>query len=232
MNKKNVMISIMLMLSLMESVCANDARAIRKDLQEKYAQGLLNECQLMEDGLTFAEVLDRDIKIIEDHKTVLNWRIDGYKHVFARSVVPFIKGLGAVIFGTVSAGTGLFAVGGTTWSNNVWNGQEDFRIKITDFVVKTGSSWGFLNSNQVAKYNLEKCEVISKNNPGFKEITLAAPVAGAISFLTGLLFIKAAISTYKHHDRLDESIAKWKKRIQRDNGIIVALKQLKYNNAQ
>ena len=80
MMKKNItIITIVSIFSVGSILAALGPRAIRKDLEAKYAQGLLNECQLMEDNLTFLEVLDRDICIIEEHKKSLEWRIYGNK---------------------------------------------------------------------------------------------------------------------------------------------------------
>ena len=58
-------------------------------------------------------------------------------------------------------------------------------------------------------------------------IAMTVPVAGAISVVSGLLFIKMAISWYKHEGKMNAAIGKLQKKIERSNAIMYQLKQLK-----
>jgi hypothetical protein len=229
MNKKNSALLGIILSVFMGSIFAHDARSIRKDLKEKHALGLLNECQLIEEGVDFLEILERDICIMQDHKKLLQRKIAANKGFFARRVVPFFKITGISVAAGVSACTGLFATIGNAWVDELFQGKGDCRIKIADFGISIGSYFGFLKPTDIAQYVQVKFDEINKKNPGFKEVALLTPLAGAISIVSGVLFIKMAISVCLYNSRLRAVIIKWQSRVARDNLIIARLKELKYN---
>jgi hypothetical protein len=239
MNKKNISIvalAIFLAGSVsaydMQSISVRDAYVIRKDLQEKYAQGLLNEVHLMEKDATFVEVLDRDIFIMEYHKINLMQRISSYKGVFARTIVPTFKSLGASIWAGTSIGSLCLAIVSKTMVDDLRNGNGNLDIKGNDFFFNLASKLGAINRMDTFKYVYAKEEELAKRHPEYPLMVMATPIAGAISLISGLLFIKSVVSLYKYSGKLDEAIMKLKKRVDRDNAIIGRLKELRYQAIQ
>ena len=231
MNKRNATI-IGLVVFLMGSVCADNPYLIRKDLQEKYAKDLLNECQLIEDGLTFVEVLDRDIAIMEEHKKALHWIIGVEKNKFGRAIGSFFKTVTAFVSGSLCVGSSIFVASGTPWVVERWNGKGNWPMKIKDCVVNTGVWLDVIGDSEVYKHLQTKRGEVIKNNPFFREIALTLPVMGAIAVVSGLVFTKMVISLCRQDIVLNRFVAKMKKRIERDNAIIAKLKELKYSLAQ
>lgn len=200
---------------------------IRKDLQAKHAQGLLVECMLIESDLSLEQVLDRDIRIMQDYNDCLKLRVKFHKGFWIRTILPSLKAFATSFTGTLSAGTGLLAIGGTSWVNEKWEGKDNPAIKASDVCMNIGSWMGLIDDSQIAEYNQNKLQEICKKYPQFMGITVLVPVAGAISVVSGLLFIKMAISWYRHDGKMNMAIAKLQKRINRNNAIIYQLKQLK-----
>lgn len=226
----NIKSSVLLIAVCSSFLCANNPRVIRKDLQEKYALGLLDRYQLIEQGLSLEEVLDRDIRIMQDYKKYLELRISFNKGIFVRNILPLFKAVSALIAGGVSASTGIFAISGTSWLKDKWEGKGDLGTRISDSVFETLWSWNLLKDSQVAQYMQDRFDHFKKTNPKLQEVIVMTSAAGVISILSGLLCIKLATSLYKHNGKLDASIAKWRQKVQNSSAIIGQLKKLKYRD--
>jgi hypothetical protein len=227
MNKQRILM-ILVVIGTGSIFADESPRAIRKDLKEKYVQGQLDECHLAEDGLTFAEVLDRDITIMENHKKYLTREISSCKRGFRRDIVIAAKALESLVFAGVSIGSGLLALGGSIWVNDLWSGSGNISIKLASIYNYIAPYMWLLSKADVDKRQQQKFYQISSKNEDFKEIASLVPPMGMISVLSGILFMKAAVSLCKHDRVLDMTIARLKKRVKHDNAIIAKLKELRY----
>lgn len=210
-------------------LAANNPHQIRKDLQEKYAQGLIDKYELAEENIRLQEVLDRDIQIMQDYKKYLESKISWPKGIYARKIVPFFKGTFALMTASLSITSSVIAYGGNLWIKNKWEGKDNIVGMGADNIVKIGKSWGFFADKDVEEYNKKKLEELRKAHPEFDHMVMTSSIAGAVSFLSGLLFIKLITSLYTYHARLDASIAKWQQKKKDCNAIIGQLKRLKYS---
>jgi hypothetical protein len=228
MNKKNIFMTFVLGISAVGTTFSYDACAIRRDLEAKYAHNLINECQLIEDGISLLEVIDRDIRIMEDHKQLMQQNIDLRNGAFIRSIAPFLQKIIAAVAGGVSLATGLGAVAIGSWSQQVWNGETDRSIKITDALVKTGSFFKILNGNDVWSYYGDKTNHLCRTVKGYQESLILTPVLGAVSIAASCFFIATVLSVWGYQARVNAAIAIFQDHINRDNAIIAQLKELKW----
>ncbi len=203
-----------------------DKRVVRKELYLNHVNGCINRATLVENGLTLAEVIDRDIQTLSEHKLFLQKKIDFCKGSYVRSFVPFMNKFAVMISGGVSAFTGLFAIGGSEWCKRIYNGG-DVSTRWYNWGIDRFADWGVFPQSDYEKEVAQRLALMNKQNPGFFEVGVAVPVAAVISTVSGLLFIKCFYDTCRHQGKVNAYIQKVQKRFERDQAIIVQLEEIK-----
>lgn len=206
------------------SAFSSEARKIRKDLYLKDKSGLLNIVQLAEAELSLSEVLDRDIQILEQHKDVLQRKINLNKSGFTRSLTGFI------VLGGINFASSSIANAHSKYINSLWNGDGDLSIKFTDGVVGVTSWFGLINESHKTQYDQEKFKQLCKDYPELAPRVMVALAAAAVAMVSGLWCIKKVYNMCKFNSiSVSMYITKCKTRIERDEAIVAQLKQLKYS---
>ncbi len=137
--------------------------------------------------------------------------------------------MSAATFGVIFATTGSFAILGSDWVSKVWNGQNDTRVWLADHLVNAGSCLGALTPQDKTQYMTDKVNYLNQQNPGFMHIAAIAPVAGVISVISGVLFVKCFYDVYRYKSNLDSYVKRVKIRLERDQRVIAQLKEIKYS---
>ncbi|HSC24756.1 MAG TPA: hypothetical protein VLB80_00870 [Candidatus Babeliales bacterium] len=228
MNKKNMILAINVMVCCTTSMLPmsdSEKRAIRKELYSNYEHNRINTATLAENDLTLSEVIDRDIQLLFDHKNVLQAKIDLCKSTSVRSTVPFLNKLAAGFFGSITLLTGtIHAIAADKVRQATQNGN---------LFKKTGN----LYTDYVAYYQMTTSdyEKVVAQNLAWK-LNQNPEVIKAVEWLLPSFFLALASGGVcltilyhicRYHGKLNACTKKLQKRFERDQAIIVQLKEIK-----
>jgi hypothetical protein len=225
MSKKNIVLILNLLVLNTASVFSMseaDKRTIRKELYFNYQTGCINAATLAEDELSLLEVIERDIQILNQHQDLVQRKINLSKRGFTHSLV------GGIFLGGINMISGSIARAQSKYINSLWNGDGNSSIKLSDYWVDIQSYFGAINEKHKAQYDIEKFKQLCKDYPELPYNVLIASTAGIVTVITGLWCIKKVYDMCRHNSfSVSMYIAKCKARIDRDQAIIVRLKEVK-----
>ncbi len=221
--------SIILMLGVLGSTVSllsmneDDKRAIRKELYANYANGRINAATLYESGLTLEEVIDRDIDILDDHKYELQSRLG-----FCKGAIKSDLFLGCFWGGS-------FLLAGFTCGDSI--GKID-NIMHNDYLSGKSGVWivdniayNLLSSVEYRRFVKENMSSITKSDPKMQSLLNVMLVTGIATIVCGLLFSKKVCNILDYAKTLYRYIQKTQRRVERDQAIIVQLKEIKHTLA-
>lgn len=217
----SVLISSAISISPMDE---SDKRAIRKELYSNYQNNCINKITLAESGLTLEEVIDRDIQILVEHEKILLKKINVVKNNNKLSFSSRIMRAG--FFGNISA----FAWAVNDVSRSITN---DF-TENGELYKKTGNWW----VDNIGYYQMTTSEYKKLVRESFKQkldqdseiriYELLTPISCIIALISGGLCLKVIYNAFVTPIRLVFYFEKIQKRFDRDQAIIVQLKEIKH----
>jgi hypothetical protein len=226
MNKKNIflVINLFAMNIAIFSMSDSEKLAIRKELYSNYENDRINSATLVEDGLTLTEVIDRDIQILSEHKNVLLKKMDVYKGRMIWD--PAFDKVGVVFSGTIAAvACAIHALASETIREFTNNGQ---------LLVNTGN-WSTDYVEYFKMSTREYKNLIRKNlatkasqDPEAMLACLCVLPAYIITFVAGGMCLKKIYDVFRSPRKWNACIQEAQKRFERDQAIVVQLKEIKH----
>ncbi len=223
---KKIILTFLLTPSFMLPLTPKEERIIRKELYAAQEQGQLSKNQLFEPGMRLSDVIVRDLDILLRHKTKLQSKIDFHKSGFIRTFVPAVNGLVASLCAIVSGVSSTFTLFSSIAVDNIWNGKNDTRVWLADGCVNFLSQWGAVTPKELVEYNKFKLDHLAHQYPGFVDMSQALPAAAVVSVISSALLIQTLYTIYKYKGRVDAYIKKTQVRWNRDQAVIMKLKEM------
>ncbi len=225
--------SIILMLGVLGSTVSllsmneDDKRAIRKELYANYANGQLNVVTLSESGLTVSEVIDRDIQILSEHKNVLLKKMDVYKSRIVWD--PAFDKVGIVFSGAIfGLACGVHHLAAETIRDFTNNGKLLTHTGnwFTDYV-----EYFQMSTREYKKLIAQNLTIKAAQDPEAVIAGACLLPAYAILSVAGVICLKKIYNVMVHPYKLRRCLVKVKNRFDRDQAIIVQLKEIKHTLA-
>jgi hypothetical protein len=218
-----LMASLLVSSALILPMSEGDKRAIRKELYTNYENDRINAATLSEVGLTVSEIIDRDIQILSEHKSVLLKKMDVYKARLVCDPVfdKVIAGFSGVIatFSCVMHAAGSEIITECTRDGklniNTGNWFTDYLayFQMPDTYAITATGHVFIKDQQMTR----ACQWVLP----FYIMTIVG---------SGIC-LKKIFDIIAHPRQLRASLAKVKNCFDRDQAIIVQLKEIKHTLA-